>query len=111
MNSTMHWAKQSRIDRMKFARACSDPERRAEWVAIARKYHRIYLRDKRENAKHLAWMGEKEAQNFAAMLRRDTSGQVVAQLFGEFMDFIGDRPASRELIATDLVLDVVGVLG
>lgn len=100
----MHWAKQARIERMKLARDCKDPERRAEWVAIAKKYHRIYLHDKRGHAKHMAWLREKERRHIA-------SGQLVRELFGEHMDGLGDRPASRELIETDLIEDVMGVLG
>lgn len=51
-----HWARESRIQRMKWARLCEDPEKRAEWVAIAKKYQRIFLKESRENARYLHWL-------------------------------------------------------
>lgn len=121
----MHWAKQSRIERIQFARTTNDPERRAAWVELAKKHHRIYLHDKRENDRHIAWLREKEARHIA-------SGQLVTAGIRSLLELeeeytwqccspelcvmptdlgLGDRPASHELIATDLVMDVMGVLG
>lgn len=52
-----HWARRDRIQRMKWARQVQhDPERCAEWVAIARKLHSIYMRARRSHEQHMAWI-------------------------------------------------------
>lgn len=52
-----HWARTARIERMRFARQVRhDPQRCAEWVAIARKMHRIYMSDRRSHEQHRAFL-------------------------------------------------------
>lgn len=55
-----HWAREGRIQRMKFARESQDPEIRARWVELAKKLHCIYMSEARAKTAHAKWLNREE---------------------------------------------------
>lgn len=70
-----HWARASRIERMRFARECPDMELRAKWVDLAKKMQRIYLSDARNKRAYMEWLREDEPVSKVMAMEKAITGR------------------------------------